>query len=108
MADRGSERDYRKKEGEKVVDFSSFFARVERVLDCDEEIYRVAKMEADRYQFKKHVDVVVGDTEVFLVYIGQNAEVECQCVEHTSDVDEVLEPVDIVAHQNDVEVSHRL
>ena len=70
LADRGSECDYRKKEGEKIVDFSSFFARVERVLDCDEEIYGVAKMKADRYQFKKHVDVVVGDTEIFLVYIG--------------------------------------
>jgi len=88
---RSGECDDGKKEGEQVVDFSSFFARVEWVLDGDEEIDRVAEMKADRNQFKKHVDTVVGDTEILLIKIGQNADVECQSVKNTLDVDEVLE-----------------
>jgi hypothetical protein len=65
-------------------------------------------METDRNQFKKHIDVVVGDTEILLIDIGQNAEVECQSMEHTPDVYKVLEPIETVAHQDDIEVSHRL
>lgn len=108
LADGGGQGDDGEQERKQVVDLSALLARVERVLDGDEEVHRVAQVEADRHQLKQHVDVVVGDAEVLLVQVRQDGHVERQPVEHVLDVYHLLESVEVVAHQDDVEVGHSL
>ena len=106
LSDGGGESDDGKEEGEEVVDLSALLAGVERVLDSDEEIDGVAQMETDGEQFQQHVDVVVVHAEVLLVHHHLHA--QRQPLEHLSDVYQLLEPVKVIPHQNNVEVRHCL
>jgi len=65
-------------------------------------------VEADRHQLKQHIDVVVRNAKVLLVRVRQDLEIEGQPVKDAADIDGTLEGVEVVAHQNDVEVGHRL
>lgn len=98
LADRSSECDDRKEERKEIIDFSSFFTRVKGILECNEEINRIAKMEANRNEFEKHVNVVVRDAKILLVDIRQNAEIKSQRMKHTPYVDEILKTVKVIAH----------
>lgn len=88
-----------------VVNLSAFLARVEGVLEGDEEIDRVADVKTDGEQLKEHVDIVIGLAERF--FIRQNVEVKDECVEDGLDVEEILEAIHVVGHQDNVEVGYR-
>ena len=58
--------DDRKQHWKYIVYFSSLLATEKGVFQCDKEVDGVANVETDGEQFKEHVYVVVGLTEILV------------------------------------------
>jgi hypothetical protein len=63
-------------------------------------------VKAERYQFEKHIDIVIRDTKP--VIIRQNVEVKSQSSENLANIEKFFNSVHAGGHQDNVEVGHCL